>query len=68
MTPNMANSTQKHGYMKKGTFSITIGYNRIYVWTHDTYSKVLGCKTMNNSPPMYTSIMKLPLIWLKQIL
>ena len=65
----------KHGqqYTKtwlheKGMFSIRIGHNKIYVWTHDTYTKVLGCKTWNNTPPMYTSIMKLPLIWLKQVL
>ena len=68
ITPNMANNTQKHGYMEKGTFSIRIGHNKIYVWTHDTYTKVLGCKTRNISPPMYTSIMKLTLIWPKQVL
>ena len=52
----------KHGpqYTKtwlheKGTFSIRIGHNKIYVWTHDTYIKIVECKTRNNSPPMYTS-------------
>ena len=68
MTPNMVNSTQKHGYMNKKTFSIRIGHNKTDVWTHDTYTKVLGCKTSNNSTPMYTSIMKLPLICPKQVL
>ena len=34
----MANSTQKHGYMKKIMFSIRIGHNKIYVRTHDTYT------------------------------
>ena len=67
MTPNMANITQLHGY-KKETFRIKIGHNKIYVWIHDTYTKVLGWKTLNNSPPMYTSIIKLLLIWPKQVL
>ena len=31
MTPNMANITQLHGYMKKGTLRIRIGHNKIYV-------------------------------------
>ena len=39
---HMANNTQKNGYMEKGAFSIRIGHNKIYVWTHDTYTKVLG--------------------------
>ena len=30
---------------EKGTFSIRIGHKNLYVWTHDTYTKVLGCKT-----------------------
>ena len=65
----------KHGqqYTKtwlheKTTFGMKIRHNKIYVWKHDTYTKVLGCKTVNNSPPMYTLIMKLPLIWPKQVL
>ena len=50
---------------EKGTFRTIIGLNNIYAWTHNTYTKVLGCKTKNNPPPMYTSIMKVPLMWLK---
>jgi hypothetical protein len=53
---------------QKGTFRNRIGHNKIYVWAHDTYTKVLGWKTRNNSPPMYTSIMKLLLMWPKQVL
>ena len=45
-----------------------IGHDLIYVWTHDTNIKVLGCKTRNNSHWMYTSIMQLPLLWPKQVL
>jgi len=33
---------------ENGTFSIRIGHTKTYVWTHDTYTKVLGCKTRNN--------------------
>ena len=29
----------------------------MYAWTHDTCTKILGWKTWNNSPPMYTLIM-----------
>ena len=68
MTSNMANNAQKHGYMKKGTFSIRNGHSKIYLWTHDTYIKVLECKTENILPPMYTLIMKLPWVWPKQVL
>ena len=44
---------------EKWTFSIRIGHKKIYVWTHDTYTKVLGCKTWNNWPLMYTWIVKI---------
>ena len=44
---------------EKWTFSIRIGHKNIYVWTHDTYTKVLGCKTWNNWPLMYTWIVKI---------
>ena len=44
---------------KKGMFRIRIGHDKIYVWTHDTYTKVLGWKIRNNSPLMYTSIIKI---------
>ena len=63
----------KHGYMKKGRlvlilYIIIYIFIYIYIWTHDTYIKVLGCKTRNNSSLMYISIKKLLLIWLKQVL
>ena len=55
----------KHGqqytikwHHEKGTFSIRIGHQKIYVWTHDTYTKVLRCKTWKNWPLMYTWIVK----------
>ena len=44
---------------EKGTFSIRIGHKILYVWTHDTYTKVLGCKTGNKWPSMYTWIIKI---------
>ena len=47
---------------RKEKCRITIEYNKIYVWIHDTYTKLLRWKTYKNSPPMYTSIMKLPLM------
>ena len=45
----------------KWTFNIRVGpkYLCIYVWTYDTYTKVLGCKTWNNWPPMRTWIIKI---------
>ena len=56
----------KHGQLytitwqhEKGMFGIRIGHKHIYVWTHDTYNKVLGCKTGNNWPLMYTWIVKI---------
>ena len=52
--------------MKKKMFRNRIGHNKIYVWNHDTYTKVLGWKTRYNSLPVYTSIMKLLLMWPKQ--
>ena len=67
MIPNMAIITKEHGYVHE-KWTIRIEHNKIYIWTHGTYTKVLGCKTWNNSLPMYTSIMKLPLMWPKQIL
>jgi hypothetical protein len=45
---------------EKGMFSIRIGHKKyIYVWTHDTYTKILGCKTINNWLLMYTWIIKI---------
>ena len=34
------------GQQENGTFRIKIGHNYIFVWTHDTYTKVLGWKNM----------------------
>ena len=46
MTPNMANNTQSNGNMKKERLVLESDIKiYIYVWTHDTYTKVLGWKT-----------------------
>jgi hypothetical protein len=58
VAPNMANNTQNHGYMKKERLILELDIRNIYVWTHDTYTKVLGCKTRKNWPLMYTWIVK----------
>ena len=42
---------------EKWMLSIEIGHKK-NVWTHDTYTKVLGCKTWINWPLMYTWIVK----------
>ena len=54
--------------MKEECLVLELDIKNIYVWTHDTYTKVLQWKTWNNLPPMYTSIMKLLLMWPKQII
>ena len=54
--------------MKKERLVLELDIKNIYVWTHDTYTKVLGWKTRNNSPLMYTSIMNLLLMWPKQVI
>ena len=73
MTPNMGQHCTITWLHEKGTFRNKIGHNNnknvyVYIWTHDTYTKVLGCKPWNNSPLVYTSIMKLLLMWSKQVL
>jgi hypothetical protein len=47
VAPNMANNTQNHGYMKNERLVLELDTKYIYVWTHDTYAKVLGCKQEN---------------------
>ena len=54
--------------MKKERLVLKLDIKKTYVWTHDTYTKVLGWKTRSNAPPMYTSIMKLLLMWPKQVI
>ena len=54
--------------MKKERLEFRIGHNKIWVWTHDAYIKVSGCKIGNNPPLIYTSIMKLPFMWPKQVI
>ena len=44
MTPNMANNTQKHAYMKKERVVFELDIIK-YMYGHNTFSKVLGCKT-----------------------
>ena len=65
MTPNMGQHYKITWLHEKRTFSNRIG---IYLWTRDTYTKVLGCKIGNNSPLMYTSIINLLVMWPKQAL
>ena len=63
ITPNMGQHYTITWLHEKGTFRNRIGHSRIYVSTHDTYTMVLGCKTRDNSPLMYISIMKMLLMW-----
>ena len=68
LTPNMANITQKHGYTKMERLVLELDIIK-YICMADTWHSYQGtCKTWNNAPPMYTSIMKLPLIWPIQVL
>ena len=67
MTPNMANSTQKHGYMRKERLELELNIIK-YMYGHMTPIPSTRMQNINNSPPMYTSIMKLPLMWPKQVL
>ena len=53
---------------EKWTFKTKRERNKIYVGTHDTYTKVQGCKTLNNLASMYTSIMKLLMMWPKEVI
>ena len=39
-------------------YSIRIGQQKLYEWTHDTYTKVSRCKTWKNWPMMYTWTVK----------
>ena len=58
VAPNVANNTQNHGHMKKERLVLELDI-KIYVWIHDTYTKVLGCKTGKNWPLMYIWIIKI---------
>ena len=68
MTPNMGQNYITTWLHEKWTFRNRIGHNKLCLSAHDTYTKVLGCKTWINSPLMYTSMMKLLVMWPKQVL
>jgi hypothetical protein len=55
----MANNTQSNGNMKNERLVLELDVKNIYVWTHDTYTKVLEFKTWKEWPMMYTWIIKI---------
>ena len=53
---------------KRNVNKLRIGHKNLHVWTHDIYTKVLGCKTWNSWPPMYTWIIKIAIDVAKQVI
>ena len=45
--------------MKNERVVLELDIKKIYVWTHDTYTKVLGYKTWINWPLIYAWIVKI---------
>ena len=55
--------------MKKECLFLEFDIKNIYVWTHDTYTKVLGCQIGKKwTSDVHLNNNKLPLMWPKQVI